>query len=160
MFMHANILHLLGNMLYLYIFGDDVEGVLGHWRYLLFYIISGLGAHVLHILSMMLVNGLSIPTVGASGAISGVLAAFLVLWPRARVKTLVVMWFYTIIYISAKSFIAFWFIYQVLMGALELFSLRSSVAWFAHIGGFLTGFIIVRGLRIKKKEKSLIILYR
>lgn len=158
MFMHAGWLHLFGNMLFLYIFGDNVEDVFGHGSYLVFYIISGLAAAFAHILSIfftpMLSDLVGIPissdltagVVGASGAISGVLGAYLVLYPKAKILTIVT---YFILPIPAIIFLGVWFVLQWLYG---LFDVSGGVAYWAHIGGFVMGMILALAFGLKKKK--------
>lgn len=144
MFLHGGWLHVLSNMLALYIFGDNVEDRLGHGRYLVFYLICGFAAAATHILF----NTVSqVPTIGASGAISGVLGAYFILYPRARVITLIPIfilpWF---IEIPAIIYLGFWFISQLLNGVLSISAGAQSfggVAWWAHAGGFITGIVLV-----------------
>ncbi len=138
MFLHGGWLHLLGNMLFLYIFGDNVEAAFGHLKYLIFYLISGLAASFLH----MTVYPLSpIPAVGASGAISGVLGAYLVFYPRARIMTAIFIWYFvTVEPIPAKYYITFWFIWQLIPGLVA--GEQTGVAYWAHVGGFLAGLLI------------------
>ncbi|RLE81979.1 MAG: rhomboid family intramembrane serine protease [Thermoprotei archaeon] len=164
-FMHGGFLHIAGNMLYLYIFGDNVENRLGHWKYLLLYIISGIGADFLHILMLRSPQEYLVPAVGASGAISGVLGAFLILCPRVRVKVIVFTWILMIIPVRAHIFIAFWFVYQLLMSLSGLVGLGGGIAWFAHIGGFITGFSLAKLYEMWEgkyapKRRRLLILYR
>jgi membrane associated rhomboid family serine protease len=138
MFVHGGLMHLLGNMLYLWVFGDNVEDVLGHVNYLLFYLVCGLGAALSQVLfepSSML------PMVGASGAIAGVLGAYLVLHPNAQVLTFVfLVVFIRIMYLPAAVLLGIWF-------AIQLFSAftggGAGVAWYAHIGGFLVGVLLI-----------------
>jgi membrane associated rhomboid family serine protease len=143
MFMHGSWLHLGGNMLYLWIFGNNVEDILGPTKYVIFYLVCGLAAHGLHILS-----GPSslIPTVGASGAVSGLLGAYLMAYPRARVLTLMFLFiFIRLTVLPAAVIIIYWFVYQLLMGAVSLGGgmHTGGVAWFAHIGGFVAGIILI-----------------
>jgi membrane associated rhomboid family serine protease len=141
MFLHGGFLHLLGNMLYLWIFGDNVEDRLGHIKFLVLYLISGLGASLSHII---ISPNSTLPMVGASGAIAGVLGAYLIEFPYARISTLVFFGFFVrLIRIPAFFVLGFWFILQL------LYALPSSgapigggVAWFAHIGGFLIGIFL------------------
>jgi membrane associated rhomboid family serine protease len=145
MFLHAGWLHLLGNMLFLYIFGDNVEDVFGRMRYLVFYIICGLAGSFTYIISLESF----IPTdlvVGASGAISGVLGAYLVLYPKARILTLV---FPLIVPIPAVIFIGFWFLMQWLN---VIFVSGGMVAYWAHIGGFIAGMILALIFGLKRKR--------
>ncbi len=159
MFLHGGLAHLLGNMLYLYIFGDNIEAVLGRWRYLAFYILSGLGATVFHIASIAFmpeeayvnsvlrggVNPWLIPAIGASGAISGVLGAYMVLFPASRIRV-VTFWVWIPLFLEfpAYVYILFWFIYQLIMGmTVSLTGVQAGVAFWAHIGGFLTGMALL-----------------
>ena len=138
-FLHGGWLHLIGNMLFLYIFGDNVEGVMGHFRYLVFYLICGVAASLVHLISA---PSSPVPTVGASGAIAGVLGAYFVLFPAARVVTLIpIFFFFQIVEIPAFIFLGFWFLLQFLIGSAALFSSPGAggVAWWAHIGGFAAG---------------------
>lgn len=138
MFMHGGWLHLLGNMLYLYIFGDNVEAVFGHLKYLFFYLISGVAASLFH---MAVFPFSQIPAVGASGAISGVLAAYLVFYPRARIITAILVWYFINVEpIPAKYYITFWFIWQLIPGLIA--GEAAGVAYWAHIGGFIAGLLI------------------
>lgn len=147
MFIHGGFLHIIGNMLYLWIFGDNVEDSMGHFRYLIFYLLSGLFATLLQIL---ITPFSEVPMIGASGAISGVLGAYLVLFPRAKVYTLIPNpflfgLFYSIIQIPAFLFLIFWFLYQLFFGVIYIpHQGGGGVAWWAHIGGFVYGLIVVR----------------
>jgi len=149
MFMHGGLLHLAGNMLYLFIFGDNIEDNFGHGRYFIFYFLCGIVASGTHILSITTAEEMFIPTVGASGAISGVLGAYILLYPRARVLTLTFYLWITIVRIPAIFFLGFWFIFQLLAGFLEP---SSGVAYWAHIGGFIAGIVLALVLRRKKKK--------
>ena len=134
MFVHGGIMHLLGNLLYLWVFGDNIEDALGHLNYLIFYLACGTGAVVAQV---MIEPGSTIPMVGASGAIAGVLGAYLVLHPQARVLTWV---FIRIMYVPAAALLGIWFaiqIYSAFAGG------GGGVAWYAHIGGFLVGVLLV-----------------
>jgi len=150
MFMHANWIHLIGNMLYLYVFGDNIEDVLGHVGYLAFYIFCGLTAAITHIASTTNSADLFSGVVGASGAISGVLGAYSVLYPKARVLTLIT---YVIVPIPAILLLGFWFVMQWLS---VTFNVSGGVAYWAHIGGFITGVVLAFafGLRRKKKREA------
>jgi len=151
MFLHGGILHLFFNMLYLYIFGDNIEDAFGHGRYSIFYLLCGLVASTLHILTTL---DPTAPTIGASGAISGVLGAYLVLYPRARIQTLVFAPFIAVLRVPAVFFLGFWFILQLFYGSLTLaFEVPSETAYWAHIGGFVAG--IVLGLIVRRKRKRL-----
>ena len=145
MFVHGGLFHLAGNMLYLWIFGDNVEDRLGRVRYLLFYLLSGVGAAATQILSD---PHSQIPMVGASGAISGVLGAYLLLYPHARVVTLVFFgWFIRLIEIPALFVLGFWILVQLASGLLTWGAQVGGVAWFAHVGGFVAGLVMVIPLR-------------
>jgi len=142
MFLHADILHIGGNMLFLYIFGDNVEDTFGHGRYLVFYLLSGIAASMAHIMAVF--NSIDmrarfVPAIGASGAISGVLGAYLVLYPRARILTLVLLGWIFIVPIPAVIFLGIWFVYQFLYGFLALETALIGIAYWAHIGGFAVG---------------------
>ena len=139
MFLHAHILHLFGNMLFLYIFGDNVEDAFGHGRYLLFYFLCGIAASLTHIVSITHPSDLVIPTLGASGAISGILGAYLILYPKARVITLVFFGWIFFTAIPAIIFLGFWFILQWLFA---VYDIGGGVAYWAHIGGFLAGMLM------------------
>ncbi|HZP36838.1 MAG TPA: rhomboid family intramembrane serine protease [Methylomirabilota bacterium] len=136
MFMHGGLFHIGGNMLYLWIFGNNVEDTLGHGRFLIFYLLSGVAAA----LAQTVVGPSSmVPMVGASGAISGVLGAYLILFPHARVTTLIILgFFFRLVHIPAVIVLGFWIVVQVLNG-LGSFGASGGVAFFAHIGGFLAG---------------------
>lgn len=138
MFIHGDILHLLGNMLYLWIFGNNIEDSMGHFRFVIFYLLCGAAASFTHII--LNINS-DIPMIGASGAIAGILGAYLMLYPRARV--LVLIWlliFIRTIWIPSVIVLGLWFILQIYSAGLG----GSGVAWFAHIGGFAAGFILIK----------------
>jgi hypothetical protein len=146
MFLHGGFLHLAGNLLYLWIFGDNVEDALGHFRYLVFYLASGVAAAVLQ---TVLNPASSVPNVGASGAIAGVLGGYFVLYPRARVVTLVPLFFlFPLVEVPAAIYLLFWFLMQFWMGSADLASAArrpdaGGVAWWAHVGGFVAGALLV-----------------
>lgn len=152
MFMHGGIAHIAGNMLFLSIFGDNVEDRLGHFRYLLFYLVSGLVAAAAHLLvCFVTVDGLLTPTLGASGAISGIMGAYLLLFPGNRVRVLLFNIIPTTV--SAVVVIGLWFIFQLSNGLGYLGGIRSDgVAYAAHIGGFLYGFFRVRRYVPKRRR--------
>ncbi len=143
MFLHGGLLHLLGNMLYLWIFGNNIEDRLGHFRFLLFYLVSGIIAAYSHALTE---PASGIPMIGASGAVSGILGAYILLFPRARVYTFIFLGFYIdVIQVPAIIVIGFWAIIQVLNGLVSKGLLsQGGVAWFAHIGGFLFGLLTIK----------------
>ena len=144
LFMHGGLLHIAGNMLFLSIFGDNVEDSLGHFRFLFFYLFAGVFASAAHIILCVLTgDGLLIPSLGASGAISGVMGAYLMLFPGNRVRVLVFNIIPTTV--SAIVAIGFWFIFQVINGLGYLGGTRGDgIAYAAHIGGFLFGFLGIR----------------
>jgi rhomboid family protein len=150
LFLHGGLLHLGGNMLYLWIFGNNVEEAMGHGRFLAFYLLCGVVATGGHVLANPASN---LPVIGASGAISGVLGAYLLLFPHARVLTLIPLGFFTrLVYIPAIVLLGFWILLQVVSGLLTPQN-GAGVAWFAHIGGFLAGLVLVvpfkrRGVRL------------
>ena len=160
MFVHADPMHLLGNMLYLWVFGDNIEDAFGHIKYLAFYLLSGLVASFAHIASVLAtlpsygVVGLDIPSVGASGAISAILGAYLVLYPRARIRTIVFYFFISIVSIPAYYYLGFWFLYQLLMGMFSLTGLPSGVAFWAHIGGFVAGFVAIKAFGVEPRIRA------
>jgi membrane associated rhomboid family serine protease len=145
MFLHGGWLHILGNMLYLYIFGDNVEDMLGRGKFLLFYIACGVLSFAVQILFQ---SRSMVPNVGASGAIAGVLGAYFVLFPRARVLTLIPLFlFFPLVEIPAFFFLGIWFLIQFLSGAASLghsSALSGGVAWWAHIGGFVAGIVLIK----------------
>jgi len=149
MFLHADILHLFGNMLFLYIFGDNVEDAFGHGRYLLFYFLCGIAASLTHIISITNPSDLADPALGASGAISGVLGAYLILYPKARVITLVFFGWIFFTAIPAIIFLGFWFILQWLFA---VYDIGGGVAYWAHIGGFLAGMLMAPLLKREQPE--------
>ena len=158
MFLHANFIHLISNMWMLWIFGDNVEDCMGHGRYLLFFLLCGVAS----VFAQAISNPQSaIPMVGASGAISGVLGAYLLTYPHARILTLVpiVILFY-IIELPAYFFLGFWFVIQLIQGS--LYSLNSDqvvgggVAWWAHIGGFAAGVILLQVFRCKDWQRPVV----
>jgi len=146
MFVHGGWLHLLGNMLYLWIFGDNVEDTLGHIKYLCFYIMCGVMASLTH--GFLNLNS-QVPVVGASGAIGGVLGAYMFLFPKARIKTaLILLVFVQVVSIPAVILLGYWILIQILSGMTEFGSLtRTGIAWFAHVGGFVAGLILVIMMR-------------
>lgn len=143
MFLHGGWIHILGNMWTLLIFGNNVEGRLGHGRYLIFYLLSGVAAALVQI---YFAPASEIPMIGASGAIAGVLGAYLVLFPHARIASLVPIFFiFTLVEVPAVIFFGFWFVLQLFSGWLALHGADlNGVAWWAHIGGFVFGLMVVR----------------
>lgn len=136
MFLHGGIAHLIGNMLFLFVFGDNIEDKFGRIKYVLFYIAWGFAAAYAHSFFAVSTGGGEIPAIGASGAISGVLGAYLVLFPRAKIFTIIAAFFITTVRIPAIAYIPFWFIMQIIFSVLNPLG---GVAYLAHIGGFLAG---------------------
>ena len=147
MFLHGGLFHLLGNMLYLWIFGNNVEDFLGSFRFAVFYILSGLGASLAHIIFN---PNSQVPMIGASGAIAGVLGAYFILYPGARVSTLLFLFIIIrVVSIPAAYVLGFWFLMQVLN-----VGLGGGVTWFAHIGGFLIGILLIKVFSGRKKRRA------
>ncbi len=148
MFMHGSLMHIGGNMLYLWIFGNNIEDALGHFKFLLFYLACGLAAAFAHVIFNL---NSTIPTVGASGAIAGILGAYLYLYPHANIRTLVFIFlFVTYVEIPALLVLGMWFMLQ-LTGVLGTgMEVGGGVAYWAHIGGFVAGFVIIIILGGKK----------
>ncbi|RME52195.1 MAG: rhomboid family intramembrane serine protease [Caldilineae bacterium] len=146
MFLHGSVPHLAGNMLYLWIFGDNVEDAMGHLGYLIFYILGGLVASMAHVLS----NPFStLPTVGASGAIAAVLGAYMMLYPTSRVHTLIPLGYYLrVTLLPAAVVLGVWFLFELIQGFVSLGAAGAAdmggVAFWAHIGGFVAGFGLAR----------------
>lgn len=142
MFLHGGFLHIASNMLYLWIFGDNVEDRFGHLRFLVFYMVVGILAGLAHVVTNL---GSTVPSIGASGAIAGVLAAYLLMFPRAPVRTLLLVGpVLFITRVSALMLIGFWFILQLVSGLLELgaISQEGEIAFWAHVGGFVAGLVL------------------
>ena len=152
MFMHGGILHILFNMWYLWIFGDNIEDALGRGKFILFYLGAGMVASFAHALSD---PGSTIPTIGASGAISGVLGAYMLLYPWAKVHTAVIF-FYIIhlVMVPAAVMIGFWFVLQVISASVTwMTGVSSGIAYWAHIGGFLAGVLLILPVWLKLKKR-------
>ncbi len=147
MFLHGGFFHIIGNMLYLWIFGDNVEDAFGHLPYIGLYVLAGLFGSFLHIL---IAPHSTIPTIGASGAISGAMGAYFVLYPRARVLTLIPIFFFLrIVYLPAFVLLGFWILLQLFYGCSSAGG-ATGVAYFAHIGGFAVGILL--GLLVKHRR--------
>ena len=155
MFLHGGWLHIIGNMWYLWVFGDNVEDRLGHGRFLGFYLACGIVAGLLH---YGLNPSSKMPTIGASGAVAGVLGAYFLCYPRARVDILIFFFFFIqIITVPAALVLFFWFILQLFNGALSLgagMAAGGGVAWWAHVGGFLCGAFLVRSLPRRRRSRQ------
>ncbi len=154
MFMHGGFLHIAGNMLYLWVFGDNVEDVLGRLYYPIFYLATGVAAVFAHALFF---PDSRIPLVGASGAISGVLGAYLLFFPRNRITTLVFWgWFFDFIEVPALVYLLFWFVLQMINGALSAVAAGGAgVAYFAHAGGFVAGLILALPVYLVRRSLNL-----
>ena len=153
MFMHGGLMHLLGNMLYLHIFGDNIENLLGHLRYAVFYLCCGILASLAHVFSSAALGAnLLIPSLGASGAISGVLGGYLLLFPKRRVK---VLFLRSVIQLPALIAIGVWFLFQII-SSLGMFSGGSDggVAYGAHIGGFIAGMLVIKLFTLGRKPST------
>lgn len=152
MFLHGGFGHILGNMLYLWIFGDNVEDELGHFRYFVFYLACGAGATLLQ---AFLMPASDVPNLGASGAIAGVLGAYFVLHPRARIVTVVPLFIlFPLIEVPAGLYLLGWFLLQFWMGSSSLASARGAaggVAWWAHVGGFVAGIVLLFLMRPSRR---------
>jgi membrane associated rhomboid family serine protease len=154
MFMHANILHIAGNMLFLWIFGNNVEDSMGPIKYIAFYILGGIAAFALQV---AVSPNSTAPTLGASGAIAAVLGGYILIYPRARVLSLVIIiFFFTVIEVPAWVFLGIWFAQQAVFGAVGFTNPTGAssggVAYFAHVGGFLFGLLVIRLLATRRKR--------
>lgn len=146
MFLHGGWMHLIGNMWFLWIYGDNVEDLLGRWRYVLFYLACGVVSALVHLMFNL---GSRIPTIGASGAIAGVMGAYLITYPHARIVTLLpIIIFFTTVELPAWFILIYWFVIQFFSGFGELATStgveQGGVAWFAHVGGFVAGAVLVK----------------
>lgn len=137
MFIHGGLLHLAGNLTFLWVFGGNIEGRLGHVKYLLFYLATGVAAALTH---WLIQPASPVPLVGASGAIAGVMGAYLLFYPRNRINTVIIFFFITVVRLSATLLLGFWFLWQLLQALLSVgVSDQVSVAFWAHVGGFVAG---------------------
>ncbi len=146
MFLHGGWMHLIGNMWFLWIYGDNVEDLLGRWRYVGFYLACGVASALVHLMFNL---GSRIPTIGASGAIAGVMGAYLITYPHARIVTLLpIIIFFTTVELPAWFILIYWFVIQFFSGFGELATStgveQGGVAWFAHVGGFVAGAALVK----------------
>ena len=150
MFLHGGWMHFIGNMLYLYIFGDNVEDRLGHLGYLFFYILAGMGATLTEVYFQ---QHSPVPIIGASGAIAGVLGAYFLLYPKAKILTLIPLFvFFPVVEISAFFFLGFWFIMQFINASVSAGAdVGGGVAWWAHAGGFVAGAVLMPVFLLLKK---------
>ncbi len=150
MFLHGGWVHIIGNMWFLYLFGSGVEDRLGHGRFLIFYLLSGIAASVIYYVFAIHTK---VPVMGASGAIAGVMGAYLVTFPRAKILTMILIVFFPIfVELSAFFYIGFWFLLQLFSGTLSLASqaTEGGVAWWGHVGGFIAGVVLLPFFRSKK----------
>jgi membrane associated rhomboid family serine protease len=154
MFMHGGLLHLGGNMLFLWIFGNNVEDSMGPVKFVLFYVLGGLAA----IAAQTAIDpGSTVPTIGASGAVAAVLGGYILLFPRARVVTVIfIVFFFTIVQLPALLILGFWFVQQVLFGYFGLNAgggEEGGVAYFAHIGGFVFGLLLIKAFASEHRRR-------
>ena len=155
MFMHGSLLHLGGNMLFLWIFGNNVEDSMGHVKFVIFYLLGGAAAVALQVVADL---DAAVPTIGASGAVAAVLGGYILLYPRARVVTLIfIIFFFTIIELPAMLILGFWFLQQIFFGFYEVSNPAGGgggVAYFAHIGGFVFGLLAIKLFASRTKDYS------
>jgi membrane associated rhomboid family serine protease len=145
MFLHGGWFHVIGNMLYLWVFGDNIEDIMGRMRFLLFYLLTGVVGSVAHIVAN---PGAAVPTIGASGAVAGILGAYFISFPRSRVLALLpLIIIFTLVEVPAVFFLVLWFGLQLLSGLASLAIQGETVAWWAHIGGFVSGAVLIRFFR-------------
>ena len=158
MFIHGGIFHFAGNMMFLWVFGDNVEDWLGHFKYLVFYFLAGIAAA----LSQLAIDSHSLtPLIGASGAISGVMGAYMLLYPFNRINTLIIFYFIVVFRLPAVGLLSLWFLWQLVQGVSSLaVSDQVSVAFFAHVGGFVAGAIMVAALKLVTRQPVLPSRYR
>ena len=152
LFIHGGLMHFIGNMLFLWVFGDNIEDTFGHVRYLIFYLISGVLATLAH---FAIDPASQTPLVGASGAISGVMGAYLVLYPRNRIRTLIIYFLITVIELRAMWLLLIWIALQTIQGLLSIgVSDQVSTAFFAHIGGFAVGVVVGAVVRMFRRPSG------
>ena len=153
MFIHGGFLHLASNMMFLWVFGGNIEARLGHFKYLLFYLVTGTAATLSH---WAVESSSPIPLVGASGAIAGVMGAYLMLYPRNRINSLIIFYFVTVVRLSAMWLLGFWFIWQLVQALFSIgVSSQVSVAFWAHVGGFAAGLAIMAVYKMITREPIL-----
>jgi membrane associated rhomboid family serine protease len=153
MFLHGGWMHIIGNMWTLWIFGDNVEDRMGPFRFLVFYLLCGIAAGIVHVLTN---PDSTVPTVGASGAIAGVLGAYFILFPRAHIITILPIFFIPLFFtLPAMTYVLIWFFMQFLSGIASLAGPANvgGIAWWAHIGGFVTGIVLVRPFLRPRSER-------
>jgi membrane associated rhomboid family serine protease len=155
MFLHGGWFHIVGNMIFLWVFGDNVEDAVGHFRYLAFYLLCGIAATAAQV---GIDPNSQVPMLGASGAIAGVLGAYLVLYPRATIATLIMPFFFWTAYVPAFLLIGFWFFLQLFNGVASIgYAVGASegVAWWAHVGGFSAGFLLLWFFRPRRRSAGI-----
>jgi membrane associated rhomboid family serine protease len=150
MFIHGGFMHLAGNMMFLWVFGDNIEDRLGHVKFLVFYLIAGVAATLAQ---WVIDTGSQTPLIGASGAISGVLGAYLVMYPYNKIKALIIFYLITVVEMRAMWLLGAWFVWQLIQGSMS-FGLANSVnvAFFAHIGGFVAGMALAAAFKLAAGE--------
>lgn len=152
MFLHGGWMHLIGNMWFLWIYGDNIEDILGHGKYLMFYLLCGVAAGLVHVIAE---PSSRIPTIGASGAIAGVMGAYMAKFPRSKILTLVpFIIFFTTLEIPAVLILAYWFLLQLFSGVGQIgysSAAQGGIAFWAHIGGFVAGFVLVKMLPTRQR---------
>ena len=151
LFLHGGFMHIAGNMLYLWIFGNNVEDSMGRGRFLVFYLLTGVIASAAQVLAS---PSSPVPTIGASGAIAGVLGAYIILFPNARVQTLIFLgYFARMAHLPALLVLGFWFVLQLFNGLMAFgVAQAGGVAWFAHVGGFVAGLLLVRLFTLGRRQ--------
>jgi len=155
MFLHGGWFHIMGNMIFLWVFGDNVEDAVGHLRYLAFYLLWGIAATAAQV---WVDPNSQVPMLGASGAIAGVLGAYLVLYPRATIATLIMPFFFWTAYVPAFLLIGFWFFLQLFNGVASIgyaVGVSEGVAWWAHVGGFSAGFLLLWFFRPRRRSAGI-----
>ena len=153
MFIHGGLLHLAGNMMFLWVFGSNIEARLGHVKYLLFYLVTGVAATLSH---WAVETSSPLPLVGASGAIAGVMGAYLMFYPRNRINSLIIFYFITVVRLSAMLLLGFWFLWQLVLALFSIgVSSQVSVAFWAHVGGFVAGIAIIAMYKMFSREPIL-----
>jgi membrane associated rhomboid family serine protease len=150
MFMHANLMHIIGNMLFLWIFADNIEDHIGHVMFIIFYLTCGLAGTLLH---AVVTPASTIPMIGASGAISGVLGAYIILYPKARISALIPFGFFLrVVQLPSVVFLGIWFLMQFLFSISSIRGTGGGVAYLAHVGGFVVGLLWALPFKFKQKK--------
>ena len=151
MFLHGSLLHIAGNMLFLWVFGRNVEDLIGSGRFLIFYLCCGLAAAILQVVTSPYSR---VPVIGASGAIAGVMGAYLIKFPRARIVTVFFVIFLIPIEVPAWAMLVWWFVIQFFsgLGSLATTNYSGGIAWYAHVGGFVAGMLLIRAFPVKRRQ--------